>query len=143
MFNVECSMFHLRHSSPRIVSDFGFRNSNFPPLIAVAVLSYPTLNCRAREHALHLHQLQPKDRYRFLNQNLRTISRVIIHPQFRSLGLASALVQKLCLESKTPYVEALAAMGRAHPLFQKAGMTLIPYENQHVLYYLWKRKEQP
>jgi GNAT superfamily N-acetyltransferase len=47
---------------------------------------------------------------------------VIIHPQFRSLGLASALVRHVCEQCTTRYVEAYAVMGRVHPFFEKGGM---------------------
>jgi GNAT superfamily N-acetyltransferase len=57
-----------------------------------------------------------------LNREFRTISRVIVHPQFRGLGLAVRLVRHALAESETIYVEALAAMGRVHPLFERAGM---------------------
>ena len=48
---------------------------------------------------------------RFVNANVRTISRVVVHPQFRSVGLAVALVRCLIGQCETRYVEALAVMG--------------------------------
>ncbi len=58
-----------------------------------------------------------------LNREMRTIARVVVHPIFRSVGLAVQLVRHLLDRAETPYVEALAAMGRVHPFFSRAGMT--------------------
>jgi len=65
------------------------------------------------------------DRYTQLalvNKNIRCISRVIIEPRFRSLGLASRLVRETMPRLKVPIVEALAVMGLVNPFFERAGM---------------------
>jgi len=95
-----------------------------PRPIAAAVLSYPCLNVPARTAALSLDKTNPSDRAAFVNAHVRTISRVIVHPQFRSLGLAVLLARHAIAACPTRYVEALAQMGRAHPLFTLAGMRL-------------------
>jgi len=65
---------------------------------------------------------------------------VIVHPQFRSLGLSSILARWMCEQCDTRYVEALAAMGRAHPFFERAGMTRFePTEKSGAVYYLFDR----
>jgi GNAT superfamily N-acetyltransferase len=61
-----------------------------------------------------------------INQELRIISRVVVAPNWRGLGLASRLVAETMPQVGTPYVEALAAMGEMHPLFVRAGMTAYP-----------------
>lgn len=61
-----------------------------------------------------------------VNRELRIISRVVITPNWRGLGLARRLVAETLDEVGTPYVEALAAMGRVHPFFERAGMTAYP-----------------
>jgi hypothetical protein len=58
-----------------------------------------------------------------INKNIRCISRVIIEPRFRGLGLASRLVRETMPQVNVPIVEALAVMGRVNPFFEKAGMT--------------------
>jgi predicted N-acetyltransferase YhbS len=58
----------------------------------------------------------------FVNRHVRTISRVVVHPQFRGVGLASGLVRAICRAAPTRYVEAFAVMGRVHPFFEKGGM---------------------
>jgi hypothetical protein len=61
-----------------------------------------------------------------VNANIRCISRVIIEPRFRSLGLAARLVRETMPLMNVPIVEALAIMGTVNPFFEKAGMT--PYK---------------
>jgi GNAT superfamily N-acetyltransferase len=61
-----------------------------------------------------------------INRELRIISRVVVTPNWRGLGLASRLVAATLPLAGTPYVEALAAMGQMHPLFVRAGMTAYP-----------------
>jgi GNAT superfamily N-acetyltransferase len=93
-------------------------------LAGVLVESLPALGCALRTVALP-GCFQCGDRSldaARLNKEMRTISRVIVHPMFRSVGLAVALVRHLLEHAQTPYVEALAAMGRVHPFFERAGM---------------------
>jgi len=62
-------------------------------------------------------------RLKLVGKNIRTISRVIIEPRFRSLGLAARLVRETMPIMEVPFIEALAVMGRVNPFFEKAGMT--------------------
>ncbi len=57
-----------------------------------------------------------------VNKNIRCISRVIIEPRFRSLGLASRLVSETMPKVDVPIVETLAVMGLVNPFFERAGM---------------------
>lgn len=114
-FTLDSPMFPSRMSKPRT--------------IAVLVESMPPLNCRMRDVAL-------TDRYRrvkngrtraaMINRELRTISRVIIHPQWRGLGLAEQMVRAARMTATTVFTESIAAMGRVHPFFSRAGMTAFP-----------------
>lgn len=97
-----------------------------PRVAAVLVESLPALNCRLRDWALHerfAHLRQARVRSIALNQELRCISRVVVHPQWRGLGLAVRLVRHALRSATTRYTEALAAMGKVHPFFERAGMT--------------------
>jgi hypothetical protein len=57
-----------------------------------------------------------------INANIRRISRVIIEPRFRGLGLAGRLVRETMPLVNVPIVEALAVMGWVNPFFERAGM---------------------
>lgn len=57
------------------------------------------------------------------NANIRRISRLIIEPRYRGLGLASRLVRETMPLVDIPIVEAVAVMGWINPFFERAGMT--------------------
>ena len=57
-----------------------------------------------------------------VNKTIRCISRVIIEPRFRGLGLASTLVRETMPRMNMPIIEAMAVMGLINPFFEKAGM---------------------
>lgn len=57
-----------------------------------------------------------------INTNIRRISRVIIEPRYRGLGLASRLVRDTMPLVNVPIIEALALMGWVNPFFERAGM---------------------
>ena len=61
-------------------------------------------------------------RLALINKDIRCISRVIIDPRFRGLGLASRLVRQTMPQMNVPVIEALAVMGLVNPFFEKAGM---------------------
>ena len=58
-----------------------------------------------------------------LNNEIECVSRVIVHPTYRSCGLAVRLVRHAVATARTPLVESLATMGAIHPFFVKAGFT--------------------
>jgi GNAT superfamily N-acetyltransferase len=113
-------------------------------VVAVAVLSFPVPSCLERRAALRLSGSRA-DELRFANQHIRTISRVIVHPQFRALGLSTRLIERLCASCETRYVEAMAVMGQVHPLFERAGMKRFEPARQDVrrpVYFLFDRRAQ-
>jgi len=57
-----------------------------------------------------------------INANIRRVSRVVIDPRFRGLGLASRLVRQTMPLVDVPIVEAVAVMGWVNPFFERAGM---------------------
>jgi ABC-type ATPase with predicted acetyltransferase domain len=112
-------------------------------VVAVGVLSYPVPSSIPREQFLRIQSLSRREKLVFVNQHLRTISRVVVHPQFRSLGLSSVLVRCLCKHCDTRYVEAIARMARAHPFFDRAGMTRIaPANPDQPVYFILDREQR-
>ncbi|MBN1806842.1 MAG: hypothetical protein JW837_16460 [Sedimentisphaerales bacterium] len=57
-----------------------------------------------------------------INKNIRCISRLIIDPRFRGLGLVQRLVRRTMPEMNVPIIEAVATMGWVNPFLEKAGM---------------------
>jgi len=65
-----------------------------------------------------------------LNAELRTISRVVIDPRYRGIGLARRLVRQYLDAPDTVCTEAVAAMGPVCPFLERAGMTPFPLTDQ-------------
>lgn len=113
-------------------------------VVAVAVLSFPRASCHLRNRFLGLHFSSTRESLRFVNANIRSISRVIVHPQFRSLGLSTVLVRSLIEHCPTPYIEAIAMMARAHPFFERAGMTRVaPDRPDDPIYFIHDCRQHP
>ena len=77
--------------------------------------------------ALHFrNQLFPeyKNNIEKVNSDILRISRVIIHPKFRGIGLAQELIKQTLPLVNARIVECVAAMAKYNPFFEKAGMTL-------------------
>ncbi len=102
-----------------------FRTAAKLETVGVIVYSMPTASAQMRNIATGgcFAGLDKGTRLKLINRNIRTISRVIIEPRFRSLGLAVRLVRETMPIMDVPFVEALAVMGRANPFFEKAGLT--------------------
>ncbi|MEM9374185.1 MAG: hypothetical protein AAGA55_11125 [Planctomycetota bacterium] len=94
-------------------------------LAGVLVVSMPTFNGIWRRQAWpgRYDGVPKQTGVRRLNEELRCISRVIVDPRSRGLGIASALVRAYLREPVTPATEAIAAMGGVSPFFRVAGMT--------------------
>lgn len=106
-------------------------------VVAVGVLSFPTLASRARRAWFDLRAMDAPARRRWINTRLRTVSRVIVHPQFRALGLTRPILAALCDACPTRFVESAARMGRAHPLFESAGFARVePSDASRPVYYV-------
>lgn len=117
----------IRDDTPTATDRFLARPTTAQP-IAVLVESLPALSCWLRDEALdgRYGHLRPKPRSQLLNEEIRCISRVIVDPRCRGMGLAVRLVKHALATATTRYTEALAIMGRVSPFFDRAGMT--PYE---------------
>ena len=57
-----------------------------------------------------------------INETLATISRIVLHPKYRSLGLGEKLVKETLPLDNRPYVETMAVIAKYNPFFEKAGM---------------------
>lgn len=118
----------LEDRRPTVVGRFLSRPDE-TRVVAVLVESLPSLSCRMRDWALRDRyggHLAPRPRAMLLNAEVRCISRVVVDPAWRGLGLAVRLVQEALADPTTRYTEALAAMGKVNPFFARAGMTAYP-----------------
>jgi len=60
-----------------------------------------------------------------INRDIIRISRVVIHPKYRTIGLGAKIVTETLPLAGKPYVETIAVMAKYNPFFEKAGMTKI------------------
>ncbi|MGQ9469668.1 MAG: hypothetical protein ACUVTD_07620, partial [Nitrososphaerales archaeon] len=60
-----------------------------------------------------------------LNERLLTITRVIVHPKYRTIGLGAKLVRETLPLAGSPYVEMIAVMARYNPFAERAGMAKV------------------
>ncbi|MEM1515211.1 MAG: GNAT family N-acetyltransferase [Candidatus Bathyarchaeia archaeon] len=84
-------------------------------LCGVIVYSYPPLICFGRRYIL------PNMTLKELNANLSTISRVVVHPKYRSIGLGQKLVKETLPLIGTRFVEIIAVMVKYNPFAEKTG----------------------
>ena len=96
--------------------------------VGVLVVSMPVLNAPWRDAPWPGRFTGPdkRDNARRINRALRTISRVIIDPRWRGVGLAKSLVRAYLDAPLTEFTEAIAAMGPCCPFFGAAGMHEFP-----------------
>jgi len=60
-----------------------------------------------------------------VNRDFIRISRVVIHPKYRTIGLGAKIVAETLQYAGKPYVETVAVMAKYNPFFERAGMEKI------------------
>jgi ABC-type lipoprotein export system ATPase subunit/GNAT superfamily N-acetyltransferase len=129
----ECSLTRQMHITQgtlhdcKTLSQFHYRAEHCPPprkiftlkrgseLCGVVVYSFPSPMCFGRSRVW-------KGSIAELQKQISVISRVVIHPKYRSIGLGAKLVGDTLARAGTPCVEAVAVMARYNPFFERAGM---------------------
>jgi ABC-type ATPase with predicted acetyltransferase domain len=114
----------------KTLCQFHYRTSRLPPtrkiftvkrrreLCGVIVYSYPPPMTFGRSKVW-------KGNIQQLQSQVSSISRVIIHPKYRSIGLGEKLVSDTLLLAGTVCVETVAVMAKYNPFFEQAGMQKI------------------
>jgi predicted GNAT family acetyltransferase len=67
-----------------------------------------------------------------INDEIARISRVVIHPKFRGIGLGEFLVKETLPKVEAKVVEVLAVMARYNPFFERAGMLRVDYKRDEL-----------
>ena len=93
-----------------------FRLVRGEELCGVIIYTVPTPIAYGRSRVL------TKMPYKELCRVLSTISRVVVHPKYRTIGLGAKLVRETLPLAGTPYVEMVAVMAKYNPFAEKAGM---------------------
>jgi len=111
--------FHYRSSRlPAPMRIFALRHR--AETVGVIVYSYAPSTCFGRRQALGRVVSVWE-----LNRDFAWISRVVLHPKYRSIGLGAMLVRETLPLVRRRYVETIAVMARYNPFFEKAGMTKV------------------
>jgi hypothetical protein len=100
--------------------------------VAVIVYTYPAPNLAVRNVITQNFFARPDKSagVSLLNRHVRCISRVIVDPRWRNLGLASWLVRKTMPLLNVAMIESMALMGQFHPFLENAGLRrFIPPQN--------------
>jgi len=137
--NTKCSLTKQMHIQTGTIEDyrqlaqFHYRETGgIPPprkiftlkrqkeLVGVIVYSYSPIVCFGRSKAF-----AKKLTVQELNEKFSIISRVVLHPKYRTIGLGAKLVKETLPFVGTSYVETVAVMARYNPFFEKADMQKI------------------
>lgn len=111
-------VFHYRsHNVSAIRGIFSIRRHG--ELCGVIVYCYPFPACSGRRLVL------PKMDLKETNQKLAVISRIVVHPKYRSIGLGEKLIRDSLPQVGVPYVEMIAVMPKYNPFAERAGMKKI------------------
>lgn len=92
-----------------------------PEPIGICVFATPMAGLGPRARYFGLTGRARGDRLAALTPQLWVLARVVLHPTYRGAGIAPAFVRRACQLCPVPWIEALAAMGRANPFFERAG----------------------
>lgn len=114
---------HYRAGRPATVARV-LRAHRAGELAGVLVASYPTLNASWRSAAWGERYVMADKALaaKRLNREVRCISRVVVAPRWRGLGVATRLVRAYLRDAETVRTEAVSAMGALSPFFERAGM---------------------
>jgi ATPase subunit of ABC transporter with duplicated ATPase domains len=111
----------------KALSQFHYRESRLPPprkifalkrkgeLCGVIVYGCASPMCFGRAKVW-------KGNIQRLNAEVSAISRVVVHPKYRSIGLGEKLVAETLAFAGTVHVETVAVMAKYNPFFERAGM---------------------
>jgi hypothetical protein len=87
--------------------------------VIVYALSFRALHLRGQTFPEY------KNNFKLVNGEILRLARVIVHPKFRGISLATELVRQTLPKVNCRIVECVAAMAKYNPFFEKAGMTLV------------------
>jgi ABC-type transport system involved in cytochrome c biogenesis ATPase subunit/predicted N-acetyltransferase YhbS len=108
-----CEFHYRAHRTPPTRKIFTLKRRD--ELCGVVVYCYPPPMSFGRSKVW-------KGNIQQLQKEVSVISRVIIHPKYRSIGLGEKLVHDTLPFAGTPNIEAVAVMAKYNPFFEKAGM---------------------
>lgn len=98
-----------------------YRMTHKDELIGVIVYAYGPLALRGRNTFTDRY----KGRAKLMNREVKMISRVVVLPKYRGIGLSVKLVKETMPMTGMKHIEILSVMGKHNPFAEKAGMTVV------------------
>ena len=145
----ECSLFNQIKIEEGSIQDyyklekFHYRNGKFAghyktfrmlhndELIGVICYSYPPLALKGRNTYTDRYKNSTSEIAKLINKELKIVSRVVIHPKYRGVGLATKLLKETMPLTNQKYIELLAVMSKFNPFAEKSGMVKVEYEESN------------
>jgi GNAT superfamily N-acetyltransferase len=93
--------------------------------VGIIVFSAPAASLTLRSQYFGLQQRRSRLTLQALNEQLWVLQRLVLHPTYRGAGIAAAFVRRACSLCPVDWIETLAAMGQAHPVFERAGFVKV------------------
>ncbi len=126
------SKFHYRQAKLGAVKNI-YKLTYKDNTIGVIVVTYPHLALKGRNiFNNNKYSKMTKENCTKINEEYECISRVVLHPSYRGIGLAYYFLKEYFKLSECKYIETLAVMSKYSPFFDKAGMTHIATEDDKV-----------
>lgn len=97
-------------------------------LIGVLVIGCPSVQAKGRNKIFEGFKKCTRDSMRKLNLEFESVDRIIIHPKYRSIGLAYHLLKEYFKLTSCKNIETLAVMANYNPFFEKAGFIRVDVE---------------
>jgi len=109
---------YLHYRGHGVVAPIGFYSmKRGGDLVGVIAYKYPAPAAAGRAKAVGY-----RPRLKELNRDWALISRVIVHPKYRTIGLGARLVRDTLMLTGRRHVELTAVMAQYNPFAEKAGM---------------------
>jgi len=118
-------------------------------VVCVAVYAFPTLQSSVRNRVFsgryNGHALA-RERHALLNREVRTLRRLVTHPEWRRKGLAAKLLRVTLPALGVPFVECVSVAARRSHFLEDADFvccgSVLPRGNApRPFYYLWTRRD--
>jgi GNAT superfamily N-acetyltransferase len=114
------------------LASFHYRNKRLPMPLKIFTLKHheKTVGVIVYSHAPAIsfgrkQALGRNPAWKEILNEFASISRVILHPKYRTIGLGTQLVKQTLPMANRRYIETMAVMAKYNPFFEKAGMKKI------------------
>ena len=110
---------YLHYRGTRVTAPLKyFKLTRGRELVGVIVYTYPSIRVAGRKAAVgYIPDIDE------INRDWALISRVIIHPKYRGIGLGTRIIAETLPLVDRKHVELIAVMAQYNPFAEKAGMT--------------------